>query len=106
VVFRQSLLRRIVVVGVITVGLVLCCRLCWLAYDSIPRGRAQTAAEFRQVMQEMHAIDRANLERDWIASGKPLPPGGFEALWKPVGAASESQASDASPPGDHSEKAD
>lgn len=75
---KQVATALIIVLGVILTG-----RLGWMYYDSIPRGEPQTPEEFRDQVKEMFARDRENFERDWIASGKPLPPGGFDTLFKP-----------------------
>jgi len=71
---------------VIVAGVILVFRLGWQAYDGRRQGRAMTTEEFHDVVSEQFARDRANFERDWIASGKPVPPGGFDALFRVQGA--------------------
>lgn len=63
-------------------GLLLAIRLGWNAFEGRRRGRVMTSEEFHDAVKGQLARDRANFERDWIASGKPIPRGGFDTLFK------------------------
>ncbi len=86
---------------VIVIGLFLTVRLLWQAWEGRRQGRAMTTEEFHDAVREQFARDRANFERDWIASGKPIPPGGFDAMFRipeTPRAAPESDPALAAPP--------
>lgn len=97
---QPSAVKQIVLGVVVAFGLIAGGRLIWSFYDSFPRGEPQTPEQFRDAMKDAMARDRANFERDWIASGKPLPPGGFDALFLPATPKAAAHEDQLLPPGD------
>lgn len=67
---------------VIAVGFALILRIGLQLAASFKADKPQSMAEAREVLKFGAKLERENWEKDWIASGQPPPPGGFDAAWK------------------------
>ena len=79
---QPSVAKRIFTFLVIAVGAVLLIRLVVLAVDPWTDRTPESMEAFRDRMKRAAWFERDQTEKMWIDSGKPLPPGGYDEVWR------------------------